>query len=148
MSTESQKRKKENNLGFSQETKFLVTEYRMLKVLEHIARRLDENADDFVEEKYGRSPKKLRETFVNFAVWAHDKGIPDLKFYKSNELIILGSLYRALQKRELLYYAIAKVAYKRMNDFSKIDRKLVNSYAAHLRYYRNHPEIHREYKLK
>ena len=148
MSIKIQKRKKEINLGLSQETKYVITEYRILKVLEHIARRLDENADDFIEEKYGRSPKKLRETFVNFAIWVHNKGIPDLKFYKSNELIILGSLYRALQKRELLDYAIAKVAYKRMNNSFKIDRKLVNSYAAHLRYYRNHPEIHREYKLK
>ena len=146
----TKRRKREANLGFSEVTRYLVTQYRILKFLERASHRVNYDfglsLDKCVDEEYNN--KDLKETFVAYVFHAESEEGRKVEFLRSKELAYLGSLYRVSQKRGILEDGIARYIFEVLNPASKIDRKKVNTYAAHLRYYRNHPEIHREYKLK
>ena len=146
-----QRRKRESNLGFSQDTYYLVNQYRIVKLLEHASHRIKNNLnfdlDEFTEEEFPNN-RELKDIFINYIYYSESEEGRKVEFLRSNKLLYLGALYRVCQKRGILEDSIARYVYEVFNPTSKIDRKLVNSYAAHLRYYRNHPEIHKEYKLK
>lgn len=146
-----QKRKKENNLGFSQDTYYLVNQYRIIKFLERASHRIknsyDFDLDEFIEKEFPTN-RELKDIFIDFIYYSESEEGYKVEYLKSKQLLHLGSLYRVCQKRGILEDSIAKYVYEVSNSASKIDRKVVNSYAAHLRYYINHPEIHKEYKLK
>lgn len=146
-----QRRKRESNLGFSQDTYYLVNQYRIIKFLERASHRIKSNLnfdlDEFIEEEYSNN-RELKDIFVSYVYYSESEEGRKVEYLRSNQLLYLGALYRVCQKRGILEDSIARYVYEVFNPTSKIDRKLVNSYAAHLRYYRNHPEIHREYKLK
>lgn len=146
-----QKRKKENNLGFSPDTYFLVNQYRIIKFLERASHRIKSDFNPFLDkctdEEYTNN-SELKDTFISYIYHSESEEGRKVEYLRSNQLLYLGSLYRVCQKRGILEDSIAKYVYEVFNPASKIDRKVVNSYAAHLRYYINHPEIHKEYKLK
>ena len=136
------RKKREINLGLNEETKHLVSRYRILKALEHSACKFAPNLDEIVNEELGDNYEEAKDLFVKYAYDVHANNLlADEGYLRSNELGILASLYRILETNDLLEEAVAEVTCWELGN-NKIE-----DYSSHLKYYISHPEVHKEYKL-
>ena len=139
------------NLGLSNETKFLVTRYRVLKALEHVSHKFVKNIDNLILEDMGEDVRGMKDLFISLAFVAHaENATKSEEYLHSTELSIQSALFRILKEKEELEETVAELVYKEINQLGiedKVDDKVVESYASHLRYYLNHPEVAKDYKL-
>lgn len=138
------RKKKENNLGCTWETIYLVSQYRILKSIERGARKFSQNFDKATLEELNRDYKLAQDIFISYALDKNPSLIEDC--FESNKVGIFASLYRILEKEDLLDEAIASLVCLKLNGNKNKDT--IKNYASHLRYYLNHPEIHHEYKSR
>lgn len=143
-----QRKIKENNLGYSWETRVLIALYRKERSLEINARKFASNFDKLVNEELKGDMKLAKTWFIDNAYEVQkNSSIKYEEHVSSDKAAIQASLYRILKKEGLLEDAIAELTYWINYGGNELNNKIVESYASHLRYYLNHPEIHYEYKL-
>ena len=136
------KRKKEINLGCNPQTKYLISRYRILRALEHASRKFTKNMDKIVKEELGNDLFLTKVLFIEYAYNSHRNHlISEENFLCSNSLAIQSSLYRVLKENDMLEEAVAELVCKEINS------NAIEDCAGHLRYYLNHPEIVKEYKI-
>lgn len=142
------KRKKEINLGFNAQTKYLISRYRILKALEHASRKFAKNMDKEVKEELNNDLTLAKTLFIEYAYETHENRlISEEDFLRSNPLAIQSSLYRVLKENDMLEEAVAELVYKELNKGNEINPDIIEDYTAHLRYYLSHPEVVKEYKI-
>lgn len=142
MKQERKRRKKESNLGCIWETVNLVSRYRIFKSIEWGAHKFAPNFDEATLEEINGDYKLAQDLFINYAL-DMEHPLPN-DYFKSNKAGIFASLYRILEKEDLLLETIAIVVCLWLKG--NRDESVVKDYEAHLRYYINHPEIRHEYK--
>ena len=142
------KRKKEINLGFNAQTKYLISRYRILKALEHASRKFAKNMDKEVKEELNNDLTLAKTLFIEYAYETHENRlISEEDFLLSNPLAIQSSLYRVLKENDMLEEAVAELVYKELNKGKETDLNVIENYAGYLRYYLSHPEIAKEFKI-
>lgn len=142
----SSERKKEINLGYSWETKVLVFLYRDFKYIEHGARKFSPNCDEILKKDIAGNLQYAKDKFVCCSLDTLYEESSPYKDIGSKENGEWASLFRILEKENLLFEAIAEIACIKLNHKEPTEEE-IEKYAAHLRYYINHPEIQSEYKL-
>jgi hypothetical protein len=139
------------NLGLSNETKFLVTRYRVLKALEHVSHKFVKNIDDLILEDMGEDVRGMKDLFISLEFVAHaENATKSEEYLHSTELSIQSALFRILKEKGVLEETVAELVYKEINKLgmdNEVDKEVVEDYAAHLKYCLSHPEVMKEYKL-
>lgn len=138
----TQKRKKENNLGYSWDTKFLIFLYREFKFMERGARKFSPTYKEALKENL----QLVKDKFISYSLDIVSEKNSPYKDNGSNENGEWASLFRRLEKEDLIAEATAEIAYIRLFHKEPTEEE-IEKYAAHLRYYFHHSEIHHEYKL-
>lgn len=139
-------RKKENNIGYSWDTKILVLLYREFKFIKHGVRKFSPNYNEALEKNIIDDLQSVKDKFISYSLDIVNKKSSLYKDNGNNEKDEWALLFCILEKEDLLAEAIAEIAYIRLFHKEPTEEE-IEKYAAHLRYYLNHPEIHHEYKL-
>ena len=141
----------QENLDISNETKLLINRYRILKALEHASRKYANDVDNIIIEEMGGNIGEMKNLFISLAfISLADNSIKSQDYLKSLELATQSALFRILKDKGELEEAVAELFYREYKGIGMedvVNNSIVNKYASHIRYYLNHPEIKKDYKL-
>lgn len=140
----NKRKKTEINLGCTWETKYLVSQYRILRALERGARKFAPNFEEPTRKEIAGDYKLAKDMFISFAYSAYlNNSLSSLDYIHSNSLGIQAALFRILRDNDLLEDAVAELVCLELNE----SKEKIKKYGAHLRFYLNHPEVMKHYKF-
>lgn len=136
----------ENNKKDFLKKQILISEYRILKFIEHCGRSIANKLLKEIKDKY-KSDEELKRKYISLVLEAEEKDLySSEEYFESNELGTQSALFTLLKEKGLIAETVAEI--NLLNSEEGINQEQLIKDTEYLSYCIQHPEEMNKYKMK